>query len=75
MGRDETAEYRHRLRVLWDALETFGANVHRRPINTLFDDELRALIAGETERLRVLQSPEARHHTLAARTAHRRAVA
>lgn len=71
----EAALQRHRLAVLWDALESFGAVAHRRPVADLTDDELAALIAGETERVRVLQSPEARRHVMAARIAYRKRAA
>ena len=70
-----TALHRHRIRTLWDALEAFGAVAHRRPLETLTEDELNALIAGETERVRVLQSPEAQHHVLASLIAHRSGAA
>lgn len=66
---------RRRLVALWDALDGLGATVRRLPLAEATDDEIGALIAGEAERVRVLSAPEAEHHTLAARIAHRTTAA
>lgn len=49
----------HRLVDLWTELGALGATVNHRPIGRLTAPELGALVAAETERVRVLTAPEA----------------
>jgi hypothetical protein len=60
--------------ALWDALDGLGATVHRLPLAEATDDQLGALLADAHERHRVLTSPEAAMHTLAARVRRKRAA-
>lgn len=53
------AELGRRLIDLWATLDALGATVHRRPVNHLRSVSLRPIVAHETERVRVLTSPEA----------------
>jgi hypothetical protein len=58
---------RTQLSDLWAALDALGATVHRRPLTHLSARTLAILCARETERLRVLTSPEADHIVTARR--------
>lgn len=53
------AQLAGRLTELWAVLDALGATVHRRPVTHLHRSTLRGLVAAETERVRVLTSPEA----------------